>query len=79
MLLKHVNFYKSESTVCCDWPAIRYVAIARIPEAYDGNITTPLTIFGISCSEHYNDNKSHAFFLCIYIWAVLCKSSHTMM
>ncbi len=28
--------------------------------------------------QYYSENKSYAFFLCINIWAVLCKSFHTV-
>ncbi len=29
--------------------------------------------------QYYSENNSSAFFRCIYIWAVFCKSSHTVM
>ncbi len=28
--------------------------------------------------QYYSENKSYAFFHCVYVWAVLCKSSHTV-
>ncbi len=28
--------------------------------------------------QYYSENKSYTFFLCVYIWAVLCKSSDTV-
>ncbi len=37
----------------------------------------PLTIFGNTQRLH-NENKSYAFFLCVNIWPVLCKSSNTV-
>ncbi len=30
----------------------------------------------ILTSQYYNENKSPAFFHCVHIWAVLCKSPH---
>ncbi len=28
--------------------------------------------------QYYNENNSSDLFLCVYIWAVFCKSSHTV-
>ncbi len=73
-----------KSEVCSDWPAIQSVVIGRTPQACDGNVT-PLTVFGnTQClttwrrQKYYSENKSYAAFLCVNVWAVLCKSSHTV-
>ncbi len=45
--LKHVDFYKlivQRSKVCSDWSAIQCFVIGRIPQAWDGNVTTPYRI-----------------------------------
>ncbi len=36
------------------------------------------TTWRLRQQQYYSENNSSAFFLCVYIWAVLCKSSHTL-
>ncbi len=43
------------SEVCSDWPAIQYVVIGRIPQAWDGNVT-PLTV--LWCVSRRHDTKT---------------------
>ncbi len=56
--LKCADFYKAHrlrSEVCSDWPAIQYVVIGRIPQAWDGNVT-PLTV--LWCVSRRHDTKT---------------------
>ncbi len=75
--LKHVDFYKAHHSekrgvlwlasypVCCDWPNTSSVW---------RKCCVPYHIWKHRASPWH----SYAFFLCVNIWAVLCKSSNTV-
>ncbi len=74
-----------KSEVCSDWPAIQCVVIGWISQACD-KCYTPYHIWKHIIfttlwrwqQQYYSENKSYEFFLCVYVWAVLSKSSHTV-
>ncbi len=78
--LKKADFYKAHHSekhvlwlasypVCCDWPKLAAFTTKRTASTWHGVSNNNTT---------YSENKSYAFFHCVYVWAVLCKSSHTV-
>ncbi len=87
--LKRVDFYKAQHSekrgvlwlasypVHCDWPKTSGVwqMICPLPHLETHNVSR----IWRRQQQYYSENKSYAFFLCVNIWPVLCKSSNTLM
>ncbi len=85
--LKHIHFYKAHRfekrgvlwlasyPVHCDW--------SNTSSVWRMLMLHPLPYLEYQLpwrwrQQYYSENKSYTFFVCVYIWAVLCKSSHTV-
>ncbi len=60
LILNFTKLIILKSEVCSDWPAIKYVVIGPIPQAYDENVT-PLTILGnkYTVSPQHGDGSNN--------------------
>ncbi len=87
--LKHVDFYKAHRSekrgvlwlasypVRCDWPNTSSVWRKCYATYHIWKHTASFTTWRRR-QQNCSENKSYSFFLLIYIWAVLCKSSNIM-
>ncbi len=87
--LKRIHFLQSSSFWKAMCALIGQLSSALWLDSYPKRVTEMLRplpyleIHSVSTTwrqrqQHYSENKSYAFFLCVNIWAVLCKSSNTV-